>query len=120
MAVFSAWFSKAPILLLYQRLFSMHTWIRYSCRFVLLASALGLLASLVAPLVHCHPRETPHTLPEVLRCSHAAQDMAVTSGSVSVAADLAIMLLPLRPIIGLNLSTRKKVGVVIVFSSGVL
>ncbi|KAF2819617.1 hypothetical protein CC86DRAFT_388023 [Ophiobolus disseminans] len=118
MAAFSTWFSKTPVLLLYQRLFNVYTWVRYSCLFVLVALAIGLFGSLIAPLVHCHPREIPHTAQGVTRCSNAARDMAVISGTVSVAADLAIMLLPLRPIINLRLSTRKKVGVCIVFSSG--
>jgi len=120
MAAFSLWFSKAPVLLLYLRLFNVQRWMRYSCRIVLVLSAIGLFASLIPPLVQCRPRDKPHTALKWKRCGKANLDAGVTSGTVSVATDLVIMFLPLRSIMNLNLSTRRKVGILIVFCSGIL
>ncbi|PVI05740.1 hypothetical protein DM02DRAFT_70684 [Periconia macrospinosa] len=118
-AAFSTGFSKAPVLLLYMRLFGVHRWVRWTCRITLIIMALGFLGSLIPPLIHCHPLDKPVTAAKWKRCGTANLESGVTSGTVSVAADLVIMLIPLRPILTLTLSRRRKIGITIIFCSGI-
>lgn len=120
MAAFSLWTSKAPVLILYRRLFGVQAWMRWACLFVLVVSAIGFIGSLIPALMQCRPSDTPYVLPKWKRCGKANVDSGVIAGSVSVSADLVILVLPLRPIFYLNLSRRKKIGLGFVFGSGIL
>ncbi|KAI1457055.1 hypothetical protein F4805DRAFT_205577 [Annulohypoxylon moriforme] len=119
LAAFSLWTSKSPILVLYVRLFGVKRWMRYACYMVIVISALGFIGSLVPALTQCRPFDRADLRSTWVRCGAANVNSSVIAGTVSVAADLCILLLPLRPIYLLNLSRSRKIGLGIVFCSGI-
>lgn len=118
LAAFSMWTSKAPVLILYIRLFGIQKWMRYACYITIVASALGFFLSMIPSWRSCHPFDV--ATPVTWRvCGQANLDGGVIQGSLSVVVDLIIILLPLRPIYTLNMSRRMKIGLGIVFLSGI-
>ncbi|KAF2472306.1 uncharacterized protein BDR25DRAFT_221038 [Lindgomyces ingoldianus] len=78
----SMWASKAPILLLYTRIFGVERWLR--------------------------------------RTSYAASASGVALGVISVITDLIIFFLPISSILKMQLPFAKKLGLLIVFMTGIL
>ncbi|KAI9148472.1 hypothetical protein HJFPF1_12304 [Paramyrothecium foliicola] len=118
-AAFSLWTSKAPILMVYIRIFGVQAWLRWACHIVLIVSALGYIASFIPAIIKCRPLDTPHTPEKWVECSESNFTGSAVAGVVSVVVDLCILIFPLRPIYLLNLSTRRKIGLGIVFCSGI-
>ncbi|KAI1364390.1 hypothetical protein F5Y08DRAFT_214996 [Xylaria arbuscula] len=112
------WFSKAPILFLYTKLFGVHRWLLYISWGTLLITGLVYIAGLIFTLVSCATDDL--TLLAYQQCAHDNTLTGVISGFVSVFADAVIFLLPIPIIFGLQLETSKKIGLSITFLSGIL
>ncbi|KAI4597400.1 hypothetical protein KJ359_004506 [Pestalotiopsis sp. 9143b] len=115
----SMWISKTPVLLLYVRIFGVYRWMRIASYALLVTSGIGLLLAMVPTWQDCHPLDNELTALKWKACGRAVLTAGVAQGAISVTADLLILLLPLYPIARLNLSARRKVGLGIVFCSGV-
>lgn len=63
-----------------------------------------------------HPADLLH----LANCSKKSSQSGVALGAVSVATDVLALCLPIRVIMRMQLALAKKVGLVIVFLSGVL
>ncbi|KAI0457383.1 hypothetical protein F5B21DRAFT_464287 [Xylaria acuta] len=112
------WTCKAPILFLYLRLFGIKKWLRITSY-----TTLGLTAAVYASgIIAIPPACTPHThdLSEdfINGCQSRTRMINVYLGSVSVLADVIILVLPMPVVFGLKLLVKSRVGLVFLFLSG--
>ncbi|GAW14104.1 hypothetical protein ANO14919_034980 [Xylariales sp. No.14919] len=112
------WFTKAPILFLYLKLFGVNRWLRYISWATLLVAGLVYVAGLIYTLVNCPTDKI--TLERYQTCAHANTLTGVFSGFVSVVVDAIIFVLPIPVIFALQLETSKKIGLSVAFLSGIL
>ncbi|KAI0517203.1 hypothetical protein F5B22DRAFT_605295 [Xylaria bambusicola] len=112
------WFTKAPILFLYVKLFGIHRWLLYISWATLLVTGLVYVAGLIFTLVSCATDDL--TLIAYQQCAHDNTLTGVISGFVSVIADAVIFILPIPVIFSLQLETSKKIGLSVTFLSGIL
>lgn len=120
LASFSMWTSKVPVLVLYVRLFGIKKWLRYTCYAILLVTGIGFLGAWILCLANCRPNDLPLTPAKWRVCGTTNVTSGVIQGAVASAADVAIFLVPLIPIYHLKLSKKKKIGLFVVFLSGIL
>lgn len=117
---FTLWSTKAPILVLYVKLFGVRTWLRWLSYLTLVVTGLNFLGSFILPVVQC---DTGMTTPDpaiFLICQNATVTGGIWSGFVSIIEDVIIFCMPIPAILQLNLPTAKKVGVILVFFSGIM
>lgn len=114
------WTCKAPILFLYVRLFGIKRWLRVTSYTTLVLTALVYVSGIVAIPPACTPRT--HDLSEAFidNCQGRTRMINVYLGSVSVLADIVILVLPMPVVFGLKLLVRSRVGLVLLFLSGLL
>ncbi|KAG8156361.1 hypothetical protein KVR01_013813 [Diaporthe batatas] len=114
------WFSKAPIIFLYLKLFGIHRWLRYVSWATLVVSFLVYTVGLIYPLVYCPVSRSKATFPDYQHCASANTLAGVFSGFVSVLVDLTLLILPTPVIIALEIDTYKKIGLGLTFFSAIL
>ncbi|OTA76493.1 hypothetical protein M434DRAFT_38837 [Hypoxylon sp. CO27-5] len=118
--VIAMWSSKAPILILYITLFGIRKWLRTASYATLLVTGVIFLTMASYTTANCDPRGQLVDLSFILSCSNASKRSGFTLGITSVIADGTIFVLPLPIIARLKLPTRKKMGLGIVFLTGVV
>ncbi|KXX80782.1 hypothetical protein MMYC01_203924 [Madurella mycetomatis] len=112
------YFAKLPILIFVMRTFGIHTWLRYTGYFLMIAMALCFFASAMWTGAHCSPGlHTVDTL-FLVSCVKSTYHTTVSRNSLSLAVDVVIFVLPLPFVVKLKLSRRKKIGVALVFLTG--
>ena len=89
--------------------------------FLITFTALGFLAAAIETGVHCSSSSHDDlSVVFLFSCMNATYYTGVSRGSLSVAVDIVIMVLPLPIISELKLARRKKVGVSVIFLVGSL
>ncbi|RYP86359.1 hypothetical protein DL769_000743 [Monosporascus sp. CRB-8-3] len=92
--------AKLPLLLLFIRTFGIEKWLRWTCKFLIIFGMLGFLATAT--------------------CITAVTHGAISRGSLSLTMDLIMFALPLPVIKKLHLPFRRKIGLALVFMTGLL
>ena len=119
---FALVFSKTAILLDWVRLFSPQGirgtfwWIAHV---LITLHTLFYTAAIVASVLHCVPIEATWYVWIPGKC-YNVKALRGASGCFNVVTDVAILVLPLRSIWSLRMSTRKRIGVSAIFSVGLL
>ncbi|EPE33788.1 hypothetical protein GLAREA_06801 [Glarea lozoyensis ATCC 20868] len=116
---FAIWSSKAPILLLYIRLFGVKNWLKVSSYITLAVTFIIFFVGMVYTGVACSPGNKVLDIPFILNCTTTSTKIGVTLGTTSVVADLIILVLPIPVILKLQMAGPKKIGLFIVFLTGV-
>lgn len=116
---FAIWTSKAPILLLYIRLFGVKTWLKVASWVTLAVTFIIFFVGMVYVGVACSPGGKTLDLPFILNCTTKSTRIGVTLGTTSVIADVIILLLPLPVVLRLQMATMKKIGLSVVFLTGI-
>ncbi|CAG9982015.1 unnamed protein product [Clonostachys byssicola] len=114
------WFSKAPIVFLYLKLFGVNRWLRYISWVTLVISGMVYTGGLIYTLVHCPVNPSKATFPEYQKCATANTLAGVISGCISVTVDAILFFLPIPVIIRLNLKLSQKIGLSLTFFSAIL
>lgn len=114
------WFTKAPVIFLYLRLFGIHPWLRYTSWITLIVSALVYIACLIYTLVECPIDPTRANLPTYQACAASNTLTGVISGFMSVFTDAIMFSSPIPIIRRLKLGLNKKIGLGLTFFSGIL
>ncbi|KAF4633234.1 hypothetical protein G7Y89_g4887 [Cudoniella acicularis] len=113
--------SKAPLLLLYVRIFGIKIWLKICSYMTLAALTVLMLASMIAIGIVCAPPSDGHvTTLFLLRCTLWSEHNGFACGILSLVVDIIILLLPIPIIIKLQLPMHKKIGLFLVFASGLL
>ena len=114
-------FAKAALFLLYYRLFALDHWTKISIYFGIGITSCFYLATLIAQLVFCIPR--PHeswtSMTCVERCSRG-EGLGDVHGVFGLVSDLYIFILPLPVLYRLQMSLKKKIGVIATFLTGLM
>ncbi|KAI0183774.1 hypothetical protein EV127DRAFT_486831 [Xylaria flabelliformis] len=112
------WTCKAPILFLYIRLFGIKKWLRITSYITLVLMGAVYISGIIATPPACTPHS--HDLSEdfINGCQNRTREINVYLGSVSVLADVVILILPLPVIFGLKLVVKSRIGLIFLFLSG--
>jgi hypothetical protein len=118
---FAIWTSKAPILLLYIRLFGVKKWLKVASYVTLICTFVVFFVGMVYVGVACDPGSKPKPLDAkfIQSCISKSTKTGVTLGTTSVIADVMILVLPIPVILKLQMATPKKIGLFIVFLTGI-
>lgn len=114
------YFSKAPLLLLYVRIFGIHRWLRISCYFTLTVTAVIYLVCAIYSGVNCIPNNGTYDAPFLLKCATSTFIPALCRCFTSIFTDIVALLLPLTVVAKLHLPRARKAGLAVVFMSGIL
>ncbi|KAI1329689.1 hypothetical protein F5Y16DRAFT_79189 [Xylariaceae sp. FL0255] len=114
------WTCKAPLLFLYIRLFGIKKWLTVASYATLVFTGAVCISGLVAvpPVCTPHSRDISETF--INNCQFRTRAINVYLGSVSVLADIIILILPLPVILRLKLLPHSKFGLFVVFLTGIL
>lgn len=108
---------KVSILLMYRRIFSIDESFRLQSLLVGVVVLAFWIAATIATLLHCRPMNLRWISLSDEHCFNLNLFWMVT-GVVEVVIDTVILALPVRMVLGLNLSRKDKVSVVFVFLLG--
>ncbi|KAM7190978.1 hypothetical protein V8F20_009516 [Naviculisporaceae sp. PSN 640] len=114
------WFTKAPILLLYIKIFGINRWLRYVSWLTLGGAATVYIAGLIYTLVNCPIDPSKANFVAYQSCAHSNTLTGVISGFVSVVVDAIMFILPIPIILELKLERSKKIGLAVTFFWGIL
>jgi hypothetical protein len=119
-ASISMWSAKVPILLLYIQIFGIKRWVRFASYTLIAATGIVFLIFSAITYARCDPGDAPIDLTFIGTCIKQATDSGLALRITSITTDVIIFLMPIPLILSLNLSTRRKIGVSLVFSSGLI
>ena len=114
------WSSKAAILTLYIRLFGPKKWLRFGAYTVLVLTFLLYWVDIPVAAAIFIPGDNGSWDLAVLNRCKAIAILGPLNGATGIAADLAMLVLPLPVVIGLNMATGRKIGLAIAFLTGIL
>ncbi|KAL2756623.1 hypothetical protein ACRALDRAFT_2026664 [Sodiomyces alcalophilus JCM 7366] len=117
-AVLGNWTAKAPILILFIRIFGVTHWLRRTCYVTLVLLFLLMVASGIWGSVLCSPEGRRVDLAAMENCINRSLVVGVYNGVISLVVDIEIFLLPLPVLARLHLPTGQKIGVFAVFFTG--
>lgn len=114
--------AKLSILLLYLELFNVQKRARITVAIGITIISAQCLATIIGCAVLCVPKPGESWLmhSSTYKCRVTATLFGVVMGAISVFSDLYVILIPLPIVWQLRMATRKKVGVSIVFITGLL
>ena len=117
----SIFFAKSSLLFLYLRIFGSKKTARYAINFCLVFSFCLYFANIPVETAYCAPSAGKGwTLSEIgPKCPNTLY-LGVVQGPLNVLVDLYIFVLPIPIVMGLQMSKRKRVGVLAVFFTGLL
>lgn len=118
----SIFLAKLAVLLLYLELFRVHKQARISVFIGIMIITAQCLATIIGYAVLCVPKPGVSWLihSSTYKCRVTATLFGVITGAISIFSDLYVILIPLPVIWQLNMPTRRKVAVSIVFFTGLL
>ncbi|KAK8135354.1 hypothetical protein PG984_003294 [Apiospora sp. TS-2023a] len=114
------YFAKAPLLLLYIRIFGIKRWLRVVCYTVLLATAIVYLVCALYSGIRCVPADGLYDDSFVLECAQSTFVPALCRCFTSIFTDLVALSLPLSVVVKLQLPRGRKIGLALVFMTGIL
>ncbi|KAI1823262.1 hypothetical protein F4861DRAFT_540134 [Xylaria intraflava] len=112
------WSCKAPILFLYLRVFGLKRWLRIASSITLVLIGLVYISGIVAIPPACTPHTRNLSQQFIETCQERTRATNVYLGSVSVVADVVILVLPMPVIFGLKLLVPSRIGLLFLFISG--
>jgi hypothetical protein len=119
---FSLWTAKAPVLILFIRLFGIQRWLRITAILTLVITGVAVVVGDAYNASKCAPPKTDQELDMafIMGCTDASNHVGVSLGTIGIAADVVIFVLPLPIIAKLHIPLAKKIGLAIVFLAGLL
>ncbi|KAI1445751.1 hypothetical protein F5Y02DRAFT_100098 [Annulohypoxylon stygium] len=112
--------SKTPLLILSARVFGVKKWLRITSYATLVTSFIVFLATTAVVDATCSQKVvTDEDIFLLGDCLKITVSVGVVNGSTAVVTDIIIILLPLPVIAGLNLPFHKKIGIAVVFLTGI-
>jgi hypothetical protein len=114
-------FSRLPVFMLYRRIFDSVRWFRWCCYIGMVGAFVIYMHTVPVVAALCYPQSgySFHDTHTFERCSRAKPD-AIAQGAGNIFLDLYALLLPLPIIWGLRLPLKKRIGLMVVFTTGSL
>lgn len=116
-AIYSA---KLPLLFMLNRTFGVKRWFRWTCLFLIIFGTLGGVITLLFASISCSPSLHEPTPPFLFSCVTALTNATIARGSLSLAVDVIVFVLPIPIIVNLKMPLRRKIGLGIAFATGLL
>ncbi|KAJ0276280.1 hypothetical protein COL940_008352 [Colletotrichum noveboracense] len=113
-------FAKISILLLFDRLFSSSRWFHNTIRWFILFLVLHGVIYMFLIIFECTPISSIWDLSNPDRTCKDITAIVYSGAAFSIIEDFGILLLPVPELLKLQLSTKKKVGLGLIFSLGSL
>jgi hypothetical protein len=125
---FTTWLIKATLLCLILASFRPVTWIRYMCYIGITVTFAFYFSNILVSILSCHPRGGVDRISWLVGMAKSScggtrgilQKYSLTSGAFNILSDFYILMIPLPAISKLHLTSRKKIGVYLIFSAGAL
>ncbi|KAF3000344.1 hypothetical protein E8E14_002682 [Neopestalotiopsis sp. 37M] len=114
-----SWASKAPIPLLLIRLFGIKRWLRITAIVALTTSGIAILVATAWSAAACDSHGT-YTPEFASKCFTAGSTGGIINGVFSLALDLVCFIMPLIVVQRLQLPFKQKLGLMLVFLTGIL
>lgn len=114
-------FSRMPVFALYLRIFGHMKAVRIACWAGIVLAFFIYMHALPVTAVFCVPRDGDSwiSINTFMRCSQAKID-AIVFGVGNIVMDLYVIILPIPLVAKLQMSTRRKLGVLAVFLTGAM
>ena len=113
-------FAKVALFLLYWRVFSIHSTMRWAIYVGCIYAFFLYWSNLVVTSVYCAPAvNEPWTVAVGVKCKPASV-FGVIQGTLNVVLDLYLLFLPIPVVMRLQMAPKKRVGIVAVFMTGIL
>lgn len=117
-------FVKVTLLTLYFRLFSPNPKARIAIWLGIVLISVFYIITVILDLVQCIPRkgDEGRWLGEKARtrCGQPSLNISTAQGVVSAVSDVYILIIPLRLVWSLHVTTKRKIGVSVIFLTGLL
>lgn len=114
------WAAKVPILVLFARIFWVKTWVRIVAFTTVAATLIVFIGVLIPVGIQCSPDGKVLDLMYLGTCMPTTLRVGLAHGVTALVTDIIILIIPLPVIWGLQLSLTKKIGLGIVFLTGIL
>ncbi|KAJ2995732.1 hypothetical protein NUW58_g1189 [Xylaria curta] len=114
------WFAKTAILTLYLRLFNIIQWLRWCCYFGIVFLFAAYWSLVPVSVVYNFPHGNEEWGLATTANSAPSQVAYVTAGAISVVSDIYILFLPFPILHKLQLSSKRKIGLGIVFLAAII
>ncbi|KXX75837.1 hypothetical protein MMYC01_206627 [Madurella mycetomatis] len=118
MAVFAVYFAKVPILLLYIRIFGLHSVVRITSWILLIVPLVMFVGGAIYGATVCSPENRVADMVFLQGCIQPSLHIGVWNGSISAVVDIILFILPLPVIAKLQLPPHKRFGLMMVFLAG--
>ncbi|KAI1172622.1 hypothetical protein F4777DRAFT_601394 [Nemania sp. FL0916] len=115
---FAMYFAKLPVLVLFARLFGIRKWLRITVWTTIILGFAVFLAPLLYVSVECAASKV-HDMPSLFVCIGASAQNGLVQGIASPIIDIIAFVTPLPIVFNLKLSTDKKIGLFVVFTTGI-
>lgn len=102
------------------RTFGIKNWLRWACLFLIVFGTLGGVVTLLYAGISCSPDLHQPTPPFLFACVGALTNATIARGSLSLAIDVIVFILPIPIIVNLKMPLRRKIGVALAFATGLL
>ncbi|KAI1126710.1 hypothetical protein F5Y10DRAFT_266789 [Nemania abortiva] len=116
---FTTWATKLPILLLYIRIFGVSPWVRRVSYITIILSLLVTVAATAYAAPYCNPHGRYDPVASA-KCVSTGPIGSLITGFEGLVVDIIIFVLPIPVISKLKLPLRRKLGVALVFATGIL
>lgn len=110
--------NKLSILLFYLRVF-IQPWICRGCKLIMVLLAMGELAMVIQPILVCKPDNTETGVNPGKKCLEFHISTIVNAGW-AMATDIVVLMLPMPALMALQVSRRRKIGLMVIFLAGLL
>lgn len=104
--------------MLYYRLFGSKNYMRYAIVFGISFSFLFYFGAMTATAILCAPK-VGHPWVEA-KCTQVVAAVGLSIGIVNLALDIFLLILPIPVILSLQLSVKKKIGILAIFMVGLV
>jgi hypothetical protein len=118
-AAYSNFFAKTPLLILYIKLFGAKSWVRWASYTTLALGFMGFTATSIAGVMY-HPEGKVLDQEYFAGFLHRSYVVAVTNATFNLAMDIVAFIIPIPVIASLHLPTRRKIGLALMFFSGIV
>lgn len=118
------WFIKLALFTFYLRLFKVLRWLRYCVYLGILVTGVCYLATTILFPIFCAPRDGQDQMAYLAAIAAEkcikARYTATALGCINIISDVYIFMLPLPPVWALKLPFRKRLGIAMMFSTGLM
>ncbi|KAI1121768.1 hypothetical protein F5Y10DRAFT_255622 [Nemania abortiva] len=112
------WIAKAPILVLFVRIFGIKRWVRAVSYTTIATTFIVFIGALIPVGVKCSPDGKVLDAQYLAGCLPNTLNVGLAHGVTALFTDVTIFIIPLPVIFSLNLSWAKRFGLLVVFVTG--